>query len=129
MSVFTRGLLKEEGCGMQSIKYTNRPRECDELLTSICKSYQFAASEYPTAWLFREFLKKLDLCDFSEILDDVYVKQDKDGDPFPVDIRIIFFTCLPKDMERMACITEYFPFGKTCCILDEEGGIIYGKEF
>lgn len=114
---------------MRSTKYANRPRECDELLNTICKDYHFAAYDYPSAWLFREFLKKLELCDFSEILDDVYIKQDKNGDPFPVDIRIIFFTCRPKDMERMACVVGRFPFGKECYIFDEEGGIIYGKDF
>lgn len=106
------------------MQYTSYPKEQDELLNTICRNYEFAAADYPTAWMFREFLKTINPCDYSEILDDVYFKRG-----IIQCIRIIFFTCRPRDMERLSCVIGRFPWGREAKILDEEGEIVYGTDF
>lgn len=109
------------------MQYTNHPHECDELLDSICKDYTFVAADYPTAWTFREFLKKITPCDFSEIEEDIYPRH-----PDLTFVRVIFFTCRPKDMERLAFIAKHFHWLRDWewKIIGSEGEeYYYGKEF
>ena len=109
---------------MKSIRYVPYPRECDELMEILTKDYEFVAEEYPTAWQFRQFLKNLYLCDYSEILDDVYFSMDDRYDPVVMCKRVIFFSCRPRDMERMGYILERL--GKEAMILDDQGEVVYG---
>lgn len=107
---------------MQSIKYTDYPKEQDELMEILTKDYEFVAEEYPVAWKFREFLKRLGLCDFSEILDDVYLGTDYRNNPMIMCRRVIFFSCRQKDMERLSYVAARF--GKEFLILDDNGYIV-----
>ena len=109
----------------RSIRYCPYPKECDELLDVLAKNYEFVADEYPTAWKFRQFLKGLTICDFSEILDDVYYEKDQRGGPIIMCKRVIFFTCRERDMERMCRVLDRL--GGAFVIFDAETGYtLYG---
>lgn len=110
---------------MRSIRYSSHPRECDELMDVLTEDYEFIADEYPTAWKFRQFLKTLQLCDFSEILDDNYFITDENFDPIIMCNRIIFFSCRPRDMERLCHVLEHL--GKEARIYSGEGDLIYAR--
>ena len=110
---------------MRSIRYSSHPRECDELLDILARDYEFSTDNYAVAWRFRQFLKTLQLCDFSEILDDMWYEKDRDGGPLLISRRIIFFTCRKRDMERMCYILERL--GGNFVIIDSDTGAIeYG---
>ena len=107
------------------LHYSPYPRECDELMEALTRDYEFVSEDYPVAWKFRQYLKNLQLCDFSEILDDVYYENDRLGEPIVKCKRVIFFSCRPKDVERISYILERIGNG-IATIYDEEGEIIYG---
>ena len=105
---------------MQSIKqHSPYPRE-DDLMDILTKDYEFVSDEYPVAWKFRQYLKNLRLCDFSEILDDVYYSGD-----VVMCRRVIFFSCMPKDIDRMSFVLERL--GVSASIVDDYGEVIYGR--
>lgn len=109
---------------MRSTNYTQHPREQGDLLDILAKDYQFVAGEYPTAWKFRQFLKTIPLCEYSEIYDDVWFKADKQFNPMIMSKRVIFFSCRERDMERMTHILDHL--GGESTILDDEGEVLYG---
>lgn len=110
---------------MRSIRYAPYPRECDELMDVLTKDYEFIAEDYPTAWKFRQFLKNLQLCDFSEIYDEPYYKSGSPYNPVIMCNRIIFFSCREKDMERLTYILNRI--GGVATIYDGDGGLLYGN--
>lgn len=109
---------------MRSTRYVPHPREYDELMDVLTTDYEFVASEYPTAWRFRQFLKNLPLCDYSEIYDDVWFKADSQYNPIIMSRRVIFFSCRERDMERLSHILERL--GGEATILSSEGDVLYG---
>ena len=52
-------------------EYSLSPKEYD-VYDGLVKHYEFVADEYPDAWKFKQFLKNLNYCDFSDIQDDIY---------------------------------------------------------
>lgn len=90
----------------------------------LARDYEFVTDEYPAAYQFRLYLRNLHMCDYSEILDDIYYTTDYTGEPMIRCRRVIFFSCLPKDVERMTYILERL--GRHAEILDSEGELLYG---
>ena len=108
---------------MKSTKSILYPKECDELMDVLTEDYEFVAEEYPTAWRFRQFLRTLRLCDFSDILDDVYFVMNDKFEPVIMCRRIIFFSCLPKDMKRLTYILE--ALNEAAFIYDSDGEMLF----
>ena len=106
---------------MRSIKHCPYPRE-DALLDILTTDYEFIADEYVTAWKFRQFLKNLRMCDYSDILDDIYYARG-----IVMCRRVIFFSCMPRDVDRMTFVLERI--GGAASIADDEGEVIYGRLF
>lgn len=73
----------------------------NEFMNIITKSYEFRCSNYAVAYNFIQYLDRLRYCDYSGIIDDFISP--------PASEWIIFFTCLPKDAERLRKVANYIP--------------------
>lgn len=92
---------------MQSINYNPAPIEFHPDIESyITSDYVMWCEEYPGAYIMCQYLSKLPYCDFSPPTDDFYFK-----DGIIRSNWVVFFTCRPKDAERMRyvaqCVSPY----------------------
>ena len=105
-------------------EYSLSPKEYD-VYDGLVKHYEFVADEYPDAWKFKQFLKNLNYCDFSDIQDDIYFIINHRNEQVIMCKRIIFFSCRPKDMNRLGYVLQCLKLRGTASILNDQGDIEY----
>lgn len=105
---------------MRSTEYGPPPIEFP--MEAITKDFEFRCDNYAVAYTFIQFLNQLYLCDHSGVLDDFVYKNG-----IPVSDWVVFFTCLPKDADRMTYVAKYIPYGSTITIKNEEGDTIWER--
>lgn len=71
----------------------------NKLFDSLTDDYIFKCDNYAVAYNLIPFLNKIDMCEHSDIVDDCW---------WPYSY-IIFFTCLPKDVQRILCMANRIP--------------------
>lgn len=104
---------------MRSTKYCPPPPE-GNYIDNLTKSFEMRCDNYAVAYTFTQFLDRLRLCDFSSIVDDFFYHKG-----VPVSDWVIFFSCLPKDAERMTYVIANIPYKASVIIKDEEGAVIW----
>lgn len=70
-----------------------------DMYNRLTSDYIFKCDNYAVAYIFMQFLDKLRMCERSDIEEDYC---------YPYS-RIIFFTCLPRDAERMKYVANHIP--------------------
>ena len=70
-----------------------------DMYNRLTSDYMFKCDNYAVAYNFTQFLDKLRMCERSDIEEDYC---------YPYS-RIIFFTCLPRDAERMKYVANHIP--------------------
>lgn len=105
---------------MPYINYTPAPIEHIPDLTDcgVLKDYELNCDEYPGAYQMSLLMANLPYCDYSQPLDDFYYKN---GIIFSN--WTIFFTCRPRDAERLAYISRHMKYPVT--IRSYKGGSVY----
>lgn len=76
----------------------------DSMLSALTKMYEFRCSNYAVAYMFHQFLKKLTMADYTDIMDDYILYKG-----FPESRWVIFFQCRPQDEERLECVARRIP--------------------
>lgn len=71
----------------------------DDLFKMLTNDYMFKCDNYAVAYNLLQLLDKIDMCEHSDMTDDVF---------YPYSF-IIFITCKPKDIERIKCIAKKLP--------------------
>ena len=80
-------------------KKFNTPEDEMRLFNLLTSDYLFKCDNYAVAYNFIRFLDKLKMCEHSDITEDYF---------WPYS-RVVFFTCLPKDAERMKYVAKRIP--------------------
>ena len=80
-------------------KKHNTPDEEMKLFNLLTSDYIFKCDNYAVAYKLIQFLDRLKMCEHSEITEDYY---------WPYS-RVVFITCLPKDLQRMKWVARRIP--------------------
>lgn len=106
---------------MRSIDYFPSPPE-GNYIDAITRNFELRCNNYAVAYNFIQFLENLPVCDWSPIMDDYFYHKG-----FPVSDWVVFFSCLPKDAERMTYVISNLPQKASIIVKDEEGSVIWEK--
>ena len=92
---------------MRYIDYCPAPIERipDFTECGIYNDYELHCEEYPGAYEMSVFLSRIPYCDYSPIQDDFYFRNGIIHSDW-----VIFFTCRPKDAERIAYVSRHLKY-------------------
>ena len=76
----------------------------DSMFSAITSIYEFKCSNYAVAYQFIQLLKRLEMADYTDIVDDYILHHG-----FPESRWIIFFQCRPQDEERLEYVARRLP--------------------
>ena len=90
----------------------------DQLFDLLTKNYIFRCDNYAVAYQLMSVLDHIKFCEYSMPVDDCW---------WPYSW-LIFFTCMPKDVERICCVAKRIPssISANIKILNEEEEVIFG---